>query len=145
MILPAHCSNGAPDGDETDTDCGGSCDGCAPGESCRTDADCRVVTPECSSTVSCDLSKFMCWEAPNCDDGDACTENLCEATVGCDFTTPVDVDRDGFYPLDLGCGDDCDDFRDWVNPGVMFDLGCSTTELGFGVDDDCDTFIDEDC
>ncbi len=38
---PQTCSNGTKDGDETDTDCGGSCEQCTQDRYCKTDADCK--------------------------------------------------------------------------------------------------------
>src|SRR5690554_144333 len=37
---PAHCGNGQLDGDESDVDCGGSCEGCEEGGECRSNDDC---------------------------------------------------------------------------------------------------------
>lgn len=139
------CTDAAQNGDETDVDCGGSCEGCLAGFRCGTVADCRVESPECSSTLVCDASKGYCGEYSICDDLDDCTVDLCVRGSGCDNTTPTDIDMDGHFPLNLGCGDDCDDFDDTVNPGISFDLGCSTADSGFGVDNDCDLAIDEDC
>lgn len=53
--LPAHCSNRERDGDESATDCGGTCLGCALGEACVTDADCS--SGHCGTANTC--------EAPN--------------------------------------------------------------------------------
>jgi hypothetical protein len=38
--LAAHCTNDVKDADETDVDCGGSCDGCALGKVCNATSDC---------------------------------------------------------------------------------------------------------
>src|SRR5262245_12952228 len=38
---PPGCTNGLKDGDETDTDCGGSCPACFPGSACRSFSDCN--------------------------------------------------------------------------------------------------------
>jgi hypothetical protein len=38
--VPATCSNGIQDGDESDLDCGGACGICALGEQCSVDTDC---------------------------------------------------------------------------------------------------------
>lgn len=49
--LPASCTNSLQDGDETDVDCGGSCDACLIGDQCSADGDC--VSGECvQSTCS---------------------------------------------------------------------------------------------
>ena len=66
------CFDGAQSGDETDTDCGGSCSAaCALGEACASAADCvsRVCAPD---TRVC--------SAPACDDG---VENGNEEGVDC--------------------------------------------------------------
>jgi hypothetical protein len=47
-----------------------------------------------------------------------------------DFCTPQDLDNDGFY-----APDDCNDYDPDINPGA--------TELCDGIDNDCDTAIDE--
>jgi len=39
--LPEHCGNGEKDADETDVDCGGSCNPCAEGNGCTADSDCE--------------------------------------------------------------------------------------------------------
>ncbi len=57
-----------------------------------------------------------------------------EYSIACPFTSPrpiVDVDMDGFSPPE-----DCDDGDPLVNPGA--------TEVCNFIDDDCDTFIDEE-
>jgi hypothetical protein len=38
--LPAHCTDGAKNGDETDVDCGGSCATCSNGQACTRALDC---------------------------------------------------------------------------------------------------------
>jgi hypothetical protein len=42
------CADGAQNGDETDLDCGGSCDGCVVGQACAVEGDCATgnCTPE---------------------------------------------------------------------------------------------------
>lgn len=59
VLLP--CENDRRDGDETGTDCGGSCPlACTPGEGCEADEDCtsaRCVDETC--TAPCDISDLM--------------------------------------------------------------------------------------
>jgi hypothetical protein len=134
---PATCSNGSVDGEETDVDCGGTeCAACAPGRRCRVTSDCAVATPECNGTVVCEAAMGLCLETTDCDDLDACTDDLCEAGVGCSHPA-LDEDADGFGPLDLGCGRDCDDFDGQVFPGA--------TELCDGIDNNCVGGADETC
>ena len=49
MCAAATCSDGVKNGNETDTDCGGSCKGCATGKVCAKPADC--ATGACSGSV----------------------------------------------------------------------------------------------
>ena len=46
-----HCENFYKDKDETDIDCGGSCEDCLEGQKCKADADCS--TGFCSSDARC--------------------------------------------------------------------------------------------
>jgi hypothetical protein len=50
---PAHCSDGAQDQGESDTDCGGECAGCAEGHHCNSDAD-------CGTALNCNPADNMC-------------------------------------------------------------------------------------
>jgi hypothetical protein len=50
---PATCFDGAHDGDETDSDCGGSCPACLAGGRCNTAADC--ATARCVA-LTCELA-----------------------------------------------------------------------------------------
>ena len=68
----AHCSDGARDHREADTDCGGAdCAGCAFGQSCAVDGDC--------ASKRCDLSTSLCLES-TCNDG---LQNGAETDVDC--------------------------------------------------------------
>jgi hypothetical protein len=81
-----------------------------------------------------------------CDDGDECTEDLCEPTTGqCEFDRlAFDLDEDGFNGPRAGfspgapgaCGDDCDDTSALAFPGGI--------ERCDGVDNDCNGIVDED-
>lgn len=68
--LPASCSNGVQDGDESNTDCGGSCGPCYNGASCSTGSDC--VSGVCSGGGTC--------VAATCSDG---VQNQWETDVDC--------------------------------------------------------------
>jgi hypothetical protein len=69
--VSAHCTDGMKDADETDTDCGGSCGGCADSKSCKVGGDC--VDKVCSGTpLTC--------QAPTCTDG---AKNGAETDVDC--------------------------------------------------------------
>ncbi len=129
---PGDCTNMRADGDETDVDCGGSCMPCAPGQMCRDDLDCGVMPmPLCSVEPFCDTEVGRCRELV-CDDGFACTVDMCVGTAGCSSFAP-DMDSDGF-----DCRDDCDDTNRAANPDNPDDP-CDL------VDNDCDDLVDEDC
>jgi len=114
------CANGVQDGDESDVDCGGSCDSlCGSGGSCRSDADCE--SDSCSSENVCapssctndaqdgDETDVDCGgpACDPCDDGRACTAPADCASVICD---------------DAICGDaSC---RDGVRNGAESDIDC---------------------
>ena len=51
-VLPAHCSNGITDEDESDLDCGGSCDPCGACMGCASAADCGGVA--CTTEGVCE-------------------------------------------------------------------------------------------
>ncbi|HOX44873.1 MAG TPA: Ig-like domain-containing protein [Myxococcota bacterium] len=105
--------------------------------------------------------------AEDCDDGNLCTDDACDAasgcasannTLGCDDAdgctvgdtcqgggcvgAPLDEDLDGYGPLNLGCGEDCDDTVFAVNPGV-FEGPFGDAVCADGVDNDCDLAIDD--
>lgn len=143
-LAPSSCGDGAISGDETDIDCGGSCPPCGPGQGCRIDRDCRPASTACNEVAACDVELTTCVDVPNCDDALACTEDTCRLGAGC-VSMPIDADRDGDGPLGLGCGGDCNDADPTSSSRVRADLGCTTGEAGFGVDNDCDGFFDEDC
>lgn len=74
---------------------------------------------------------------PDCDDGDWCTEDRCDDLLERCVNEVMLVDEDGdgaWAPLDCG-GTDCDDLDPEIYPGAP--------ERCNGIDDDCDTLIDE--
>ncbi len=56
---PASCDNEILDGDETDTDCGGSCPGCDLDQDCEVGTDC--ATGFCSGSSMCALQQPVVW------------------------------------------------------------------------------------
>lgn len=100
---------------------------CDDGSACTFD-DCNAITLACSVTVV------------DCSDGNPCTVDACDAILGCQHgkAAVADGDKDGY--VSKGCGgDDCDDAKKLVNPGIKED--CAT----IGVDDNCDGKTDEGC
>lgn len=110
---PLTCTNGLQDGDETATDCGGTCPrGCALGEPCRVSADCaseRCVGGRCQG-IGCQIdadcpidlpwctagSCVACTTTAHCDDGNPCTDDRCELNQCFNSPRSGPCD-DGFY------------------------------------------------
>jgi hypothetical protein len=82
------CSDGDQNGDETDIDCGGSCSGCATGDTCS-------VASDCASGV---CTSGTC-QGPLCTDG---AQNGDETDIDCGGSCPADC------VIDQGCGGSTD-------------------------------------
>jgi hypothetical protein len=91
---PDHCDNGVQDGDETDVDCGGSCDGCDEGQTCFISPDCKSL--QCTPDMSCGADDWCveliddngcqsCIKSSCCEDVKDCVENdsACACWVEC--------------------------------------------------------------
>ncbi len=105
---------------------GACCAGCWDGTVCQAG----------DTGAACGVSGATC---TTCMDADACTDDGCDATGACAFTTR-DADGDGHGdPMCPAAGgvpaDDCDETDPDINPTA--DERCN------GVDDDCDGDIDE--
>lgn len=84
------CKDGSPDGDETDTDCGGTCpDKCADAKKCRVAADCtsnRCVddgtgTLRCAVPSCTDTTQNQGESGTDCGGTSICTK--CDTGLGC--------------------------------------------------------------
>jgi hypothetical protein len=90
----AACDDATQNGDETDVDCGGSCNPCGPAETCASDADCSsnlcaevCLVPACSdgvhngdeSDVDCGGSCGSCGVGEQCGDPADCESGICSA------------------------------------------------------------------
>lgn len=71
QCVPEHCADGQLSGDESDTDCGGSCPPCEDGEQCRDRSDCRSGV--CSSDGRC----APCTGSADCDESAYCDGGIC--------------------------------------------------------------------
>jgi len=121
---PASCSNGLKDQDESDEDCGGSCEGCTEGKSCIANSDCQENN--CNSSSQCqgascsdgiengDESDEDCGGSCNdCDPGDSCNRDSDCTTRNCvsgvceeeeDTCNNHKLDND---ETDVDCGGNC--------------------------------------
>jgi hypothetical protein len=70
----------------------------------------------CNGVEICGFGMCLPGEPERCDDGNACTSDVCVEGEGC-VATPRDDDRDG--ALNAACGgDDCDDSNPAIRPGA---------------------------
>ncbi|HEY8943092.1 MAG TPA: putative metal-binding motif-containing protein, partial [Polyangiaceae bacterium] len=112
-----------------------------PPVACTLDSECGAA--DACRTPLCDAG--TCREVlVDCDDGDACTEDLCEPALGCSSRKlTLDADGDGYFGPRPGfipgtpeaCGNDCDDSSVSVFPG--------NRELCDGLDNDCNGIKDD--
>jgi hypothetical protein len=94
------CTDKLKNGDETDVDCGGSCDTkCAFGKTCATAADCDATIGVCSESLKCTTCETGVKDgnetdvdcggscATKCAEGKGCAVRSDCATYNCDSTT----------------------------------------------------------
>ena len=137
------CGNGTVEaGEDCDDGNADNADGCKDDctFTCVEDLDCADADACDAVEVCTDSNTCMdSSETPDCDDGEACTADACDATIGC-LNVVIDGDGDGFSPGTCGepaiSDGDCDDTNDAVFPGAA--------ELCDSIDNDCDGMTDED-
>ena len=152
---PLTCDNGVFDGDETDLDCGGSCDGCVDGASCMLGSDCTsgicsggiCQVPTCSDGVTnggeTDTDCGGATACPRCPTGDSCGVDADCASGSClggvcrDFSCTTVFGTDGYGYV--GCEDTpavlpCDDIRSTGTATGVSDDGTATVSIGFSFD-----------
>ncbi|MEM9452906.1 MAG: hypothetical protein AAGF11_01920 [Myxococcota bacterium] len=120
---PPGCNNGIQDGDETDVDCGGSCDDrCGTGQGCGSNDDCE--SDQCGDGMTCE-DPFDCADGemngdetdldcggscPPCDDGQMCNEPGDCTSMLCDGGVCGPSCSDGAMngdETDVDCGGSC--------------------------------------
>jgi RHS repeat-associated protein len=97
--LPSHCSNDVQDVDESDVDCGGSCEGCDPGNACASTADCGDGLECGTNNGACfgtgkPRAQSVCWPAA-CADGvepSECGESNSPCGQNCSCFNSCDTD-----------------------------------------------------
>ena len=83
----SHCSDGIKNGDETDVDCGGECEGCNLGYLCLDDGDCGegiCINNFCSPALQCKTNA-------DCASGDLCIDNICTTLYEVEFSGPSQI------------------------------------------------------
>jgi len=142
--LAAGCGDTAKNGDETDTDCGGSCGGCGIGSACKGDADCiapasaRCINSKCAAASCSDGVKNGNETDKDC--GGSCAKR-CAVDQGCavngDCLLPDSGHCSGTKCVAAGC-------LDGLENGTETDKDCGgscaadcANGLGCGMDSDC--------
>jgi hypothetical protein len=154
------CNNGVLDGDETDVDCGGSCDAdCGNGQGCGSAQDCisgvctddgTCAPPTCDDGVqNGDETDIDCGgSCSGCDDGDGCQSDADCKSMNCDEGTglclpPPNTCADGMQngdETDVDCGgscpDDCDDGEGCEDDDDCVSMNCDE-KTGTCMPDQC--------
>jgi len=110
LCVPAGCGNGLLQaGEECDDFNLDNTDGCKADctFTCEDDDECNDQSV-CTGTETCVDHICEPGDALECDDDIECTENDCDAALGCIYPL-IDADEDGHAPDTFACGDDCDD------------------------------------
>ena len=108
FVVPLTCEDGSLNGAETDVDCGGpECPPCESGHFCAMDRDCVARADLCEFMAFCGADA-VCETLFECDDGDMCTDDFCDAVLGCVHRHPVEIcddmiDQDCDRRIDEGC------------------------------------------
>ncbi len=169
-LSPAGCNNDRKDGDETDVDCGGYCDGCSVGEDCLLNSDCdtlfcnsqnnKCAAASCSDRVKngaetdVDCGGRKCTK---CDIGDSCKKNTdcksgnCESSSGkcTEVLDECSNNRLDVSETDIDCGGtcpacsvgkSCDSNSDCISTAECRGGACTLRQ----VDSDGDGIFDDD-
>ncbi len=161
LNLEQACSNKAKDGDESDVDCGGSCQkGCNKDKLCRKDLDCESKT--CSSgkcgTASCNDglknqdetdtdcggSCKKCAEGESCKKESDCSSGICTESV-CLSKGPCFNEIKDALETDADCGGICAELKNIkcsLGKKCSEDTDCKTAACG--IDGKCAPLNDRD-
>ena len=115
------CADGWWNGDETDLDCGGSCEPCAAGGGCLTESDCRshictegrCIAPACDdgmqngleTDLDCGGNCPACQVGKKCRVGKNCTTGSCKEGICTEAACDDGVQNGDEFGLD--CGGSC--------------------------------------
>lgn len=139
------CGDGIRNGDESDTDCGGACDGCRAGEACAVPADC--VSAQCTggacvdlscedgilngdeSDVDCGGDCALCVAGDLCASGRDCVSRFCGDDGRCLAPACDDGVRNGLE-TGVDCGGDCGGCPECI--GCLEDADCALGRCALG-------------
>jgi hypothetical protein len=100
----------------------------------------RALTPSMAMPVGVAM-RAGCTNDAECNDGNACTKDVCDGDTHLCRSTLIDADGDGYASITLGsCGTDCNDENADVHPNqAAFFATPYTTIIGsISYDYDCD-------
>ena len=149
---PASCSDNRQNGDETDTDCGGSCRSCSTGGSCNFNSDCSnnncnsgiCEAPSCSdgeingdeTDIDCGGSSCdACITGDSCERDRDCESNSCNSNLECSAPICENNEQDA-DETDIDCGGIC------VSKGLSCGVGNSCIENNDCASNNC---VDNSC
>lgn len=143
---PAHCTDGSISGDETGTDCGGSCEPCASDASCSQNSDCSSglcnagVCADSSSTCSNGIQdgleagpdcggscSTLCATGASCFVNSDCVTNYCDPlqSICAVHFDPCQNGQPDVGEIGTDCGGSCST-KCPVGSGCEADLDCAT-------------------
>ncbi|MBW2974629.1 hypothetical protein KY366_02830 [Candidatus Woesearchaeota archaeon] len=169
-LTPKGCDNGLKDGDETDEDCGGSCDSCSNGMNCIINSDCdsrycnssnKCAKPRCDdgirngaeTSTDCGGNCDKCSVGKTCNENRDCKSNNCDKSTGkceemldkCENNEldPGETDEDcgGDCPA-CGIGKSCDFDSDCIEGAKCEEGACLLDSDGDGIVDSKDNCPD---
>ncbi len=161
LNLEQACSNRLKDGDESDTDCGGSCKkGCGKDKLCRKDADCesrlcsdgKCGKASCSdgmknqdeTDIDCGGSCKKCAEGDSCKKESDCSSGICTEGV-CLSKGPCFNEAKDALETDTDCGGICAELKNIkCGPGKKCSEDTDCTTATCGIDGKCAPLNDRD-
>ncbi len=161
LNLEQACSNKIKDGDESDTDCGGSCQkGCKKDRLCRKDADCeskmcsggKCGTASCTdglknqdeTDADCGGSCKKCTEGSSCKKESDCSSGICTESL-CLSKGPCFNEAKDALETDADCGGICAELKNMkcsLGKRCADDTDCKTATCG--IDGKCAPMNDKD-
>lgn len=137
--MPA-CDDMALNGNETDVDCGASCNACAVGKACKGPADCATglcVEGKCApklcenglldageADVDCGGGCKPCFDGKKCKQGSDCENGMCLKGGVCGYDACLNGKKDS-NEADVDCGGVCDVVCA-LGKACLADKGCAS-------------------
>lgn len=147
LCVVSACNDTLHNGDETDTDCGGSCPKCAAGKMCSGSADCSSSVCNTGRCAVGECGDGVITPPELCDDhnevnGDGC-DNDCRPSCGNGVRNGLEVCDDGDFASGDGCSATCQ-IEPYYQCRAMFPSVCTRQEgiCSGGANEDGDAMAD---